>query len=449
MAIGHGILSLPRDDTIVAISTPPGRGALGIIRLSGKDAINIAGTVCKIDITPTQGGSAKACSVEFGDGIIDTAVITVWRAPRSFSGENMVEFTIHGSPFLLCALQKRLIEFGARPSAPGEFTLRALLNGKLSLASAGAIDAIINATGRAAAMAASKTLSGELTKKIESILVILENIELKTAAQTEFPENIDELSPLKIVELLDQALLNIQKLIEILEFGEKVTRESVIVIAGPPNVGKSTLTNALLGTERSIVHHKPGTTRDLVEDKCHFGDIEAILVDTAGLRETEDEVELIGVNRSCNRLSTADLVVFVLDGSSHDNTSEVVLLEKIYKLNHIIVLNKHDLGDKREFPHAIRTSALTGDGIDKLREKIKNRLAPSNTEALWAGAWQIDGLDKTRENIEHSIEACHMGLLDAALEEISSAIEFLREISGQTENRSIIEKVLEGFCLGK
>ncbi|HHS50174.1 MAG TPA: GTP-binding protein [candidate division Zixibacteria bacterium] len=451
MAEYRGILDFPRDDTIVAIATPAGRSALGIVRLSGDDSLDIAGKVLEssLDLHSLSGGTARAVEIRIGDGIVDTGVITVWRAPRSFTGEDAVEFTLHGSPILLTALRDRLIELGARPSAPGEFTLRAILNGKISIAEAGAIDAIIGAISISALKAVGRTLSGEFTEKIGEILGALEEIELKHTAQTEFPEHFDELSSDETAELLAKAVAQLDALASALKSSESLTQRAVVVIAGAPNVGKSTLANALLGAGRSIVHHAPGTTRDLVEEHCRFGDVEAVLVDTAGIRQTADEVELIGVNLAHRRLSDADMAIVVLDGSSPETADEEAVLKLTGEIPHIVVLNKCDLPQAREFSGAIRACALTGKGVQTIRERVAEMLIPPDSEPLWAGAWQIERITTARENLQSAIDACRLGLSDAAAIELASAISLVREAGGLEQNADIIGRVLEGFCIGK
>ncbi len=446
-----GIFDLPREDTIVAISTPLGRGALGIVRISGNHATEISSSAIRgsLDLAALPGGSAKVVSIDFGNGLTDGGVVTVWRAPKSYTGEDLIEFTIHGSPFLLEELLRRLVENGARAAAPGEFTLRAVLNGKMSLSEAGAVDAMIGAIDLYSAKAAGKALSGELNRRIERFLSKLEEIEFAGVAQTEFPEHFEDISIEKLANSLDSTERELSALIENARKGRKLAKGAQIVIAGTPNVGKSTLANALSGAESSIVHHLPGTTRDIVETNIRFGRFEASLVDTAGLRECADEVENIGVTKARARLFAADLVLFVIDGSEPFSPEENRALEAIEDTRRLVVVNKIDLGRVRRIQDAIEVSALTGEGLDSLKEKISASLAVPSEEAVWAGLWQIELLEAAKACLEGAREACKMELSDAAFAEISSAVQFLRESVGRVENRDIIERVLEGFCVGK
>ncbi len=445
------IFDLPRDDTIVAISTPPGRGALGIIRLSGPAAIEIASGLWKGSADPNEmaGGSARVGSVEPIEGLKDTAVLTLWRAPRSFTGEDIVELTLHGSPPLLDAVEMRAVDLGARPAAPGEFTLRALLNGKIGVSQAGAINALIEAPGIVAARAAARTLGGEFGRRIEPLIAELDDIELQGSAETEFPEQIEGASSGTIESRSIAIKAALDALVRDLRLGRQFAREAVVVIAGPPNVGKSTLANVLLGRQRSIVHHEPGTTRDLVEERCSFGQTAAILVDTAGLRETDDGVELIGVDIAHKRLREADLVVFVADSSVPPSREEIEALSKTEDRSRILVSNKSDLGIKREIEGWIAISALTGDGIDALRDSISRALAASDGDPIWAGTWQIERIDAAIEAVDAAIEAARMKAIDAAVTEIAEAARCLRETVGKDPPDNIIERVLDGFCIGK
>ncbi len=449
MAAVPGILELPRNDTIVAISTPPGRGALGIIRLSGSDAINISSALLhtKIDLKSLRGGSARVSTIDTGDGLIDTGVVTVWRAPKSFTGEDIVEFTLHGSPPLLSAVENRAVELGARPASPGEFTLRAILHGKMTLSEAGAISALIEAPGIVAAKAAARTLGGDYGRRITPIIEKLEEIELQTAAETEFPEQIERDNLGTIATKLTGIKTVVETLARDIRQGHSSVREAVVVVAGLPNVGKSTLTNALLGRERCIVHSEPGTTRDLIEERCDFDGIAAILVDTAGLRETDDGVELIGVDMAHKRLADADLVIFVIDASRELSSEEVAALSKTDDKKRIIVLNKSDIGGRRD--PGIPISALEGTGIESLREEIARALSSEDGDPIWAGSWQIERIDDAIESVESAIYATGIGAIDAAIEEIAHTSKSLSESIGKNPAADIIERVLDGFCIGK
>ena len=445
------ILEFPRDDTIVAIATPPGRAALGIVRISGPEAINIVSNLwsSKKAVEKLPGGSANVGSVKLPNGISDTAVITVWRCPKSYTGQDLIELTLHGSPALLAEVEKAAITFGARAAAPGEFTLRAIMNGKLSVSEAGAISALIEAPGIAAARAASKTLGGEFRKRTLELIDEIAGLEIIMTADTEFPDIAAVADVSEITEKIDSVVEEIRSLADDLEAGASLSELKVIVIAGPPNVGKSTLANRLIGRERSIVHEEPGTTRDLIESKCDFGEICATLVDTAGLRSTEHGVELIGVDMAHKRLSGADLVILLVDGSVLPTEEEKAALAKTENSERIIALNKSDLGLHPERTGDIAISAKTGDGVEKLRELAAKRLYTGETDALWAASWQIESINRALDAARNAMFAAQADALDAALEELTEADNNLRAAIGENAPEDIIARVLENFCIGK
>ncbi len=445
------ILELPADDTIVAIATPAGRSALGIVRLSGPSALVTASQLCvdSVELEKLSGGSARVCEISLSDGLRDTTVLTIWRRPKSYTGQDMVEFTLHGSPVLLAAFERAVIELGARPAAPGEFTLRAILNGKMALSEAGAISALIEAPGLAAARAASRTLGGELARRLEKLIAAIEEIELVVTADTEFPEDIEGVNTSEIILIIEALQDKLDALRTDIETGMNLSRLPVVVIAGPPNVGKSTLANALLRRQRSIVHHEPGTTRDLIEAECSFGDISALLVDTAGLRETADGIEAIGVDLAHRRLSEADMVLLLLDGSEQPNEEETRAISRTEDVNRLIVLNKTDIGLIPRNVTDVAISAKTGKGIDELREIIARGLCSDESEAIWAAAWQTEQVKSASEAITSALDAARNDALDAATEEIAEAANCLRTALGEEPSDDIIARVLDGFCIGK
>ncbi len=444
------ILELPENDTIVAMATPAGKGALAILRISGPDSIRIisdvwTGREALVDI---PGGSARV-------GVIDTpelkekAVATIWRAPNSYTGQDIVEITVHGSLPLILSIEREIIARGARAAAPGEFTYRALINGKMNISEAGAVKALIDAPGMAAVRAASRTLAGEFETRARVLIEHLSHVNTNIAADTEFPEAVDGLILENIGKDIRTIKWSMENLLRDMKTGDKLSRLQSVVIVGPPNTGKSTLANALLGRARSIVHSEPGTTRDIIESECDFGGVQAVLVDTAGLRDTDHGIELIGVDLAHKRLATADLVINLVDANVPVTEDVEKTLRLTAKMDRIIVLNKTDLKKTAIIDADIEISSLTGEGVGSLRELIAKRLIGEESDALWAGEWQIDRVSSAIDCINNAYLAVESEAIDAALEELLEAESALRHAIGENAGADIISRVLEDFCIGK
>jgi len=444
------ILELPENDTIVAMATPAGKGALAILRISGPDSIRIisdvwTGREALVDI---PGGSARV-------GIIDTpelkekAVATIWRAPNSYTGQDIVEITVHGSLPLVLSVERTIIYLGARAAAPGEFTYRALINGKMNLSEAGAVKALIDAPGMAAVRAASRTLAGEFESRARSLIDLLSRLSTDIAADTEFPEAVEGIEMEGLREEIETVRFSTKALLRDMKAGDKLSRLQSVVIVGPPNAGKSTLANALLGRDRSIVHSEPGTTRDIIESECDFGGVQAVLVDTAGLRDTDHGIELIGVDLAHKRLATADLVINLVDANVPVTEDVAKTLRLTEKMDRIIVLNKTDLKKTAIIDADIEISSLTGEGVGSLRELIAKRLIGEESDALWAGEWQIDRVSSAIDCMGNAGLAVENTAVDAALEELLEAENSLRKAIGENAGKDIISRVLDDFCIGK
>ncbi|HHV51570.1 MAG TPA: tRNA uridine-5-carboxymethylaminomethyl(34) synthesis GTPase MnmE [Clostridiales bacterium] len=451
---------------IAAISTAMAPAGLGVIRLSGDNAIEVASRIFRPAsksrrLTDLPGYSALYGWTFDAEGDIDECVALVFRAPHSYTGENVVELSCHGGLYLLQRTLRAAFAAGAVPAEPGEFTKRAFVNGKVDLTGAEAVMDLISANGRLAAKTALAAREGAIYKKIRSVLDGLTYAAANLSAFVDYPDDdIPELEPEALDEMLKNAEAELKKLIDRFDAG-KVVREGIdTVIVGRPNVGKSTLMNLLAGHERSIVTPIAGTTRDIVEETIRLGDVILRLADTAGLRSTDDQVEMIGVQRAKERLERAALVIAVFDGSEPLNDDDIELAEKASRQTSIAVINKSDKGLKidykyieSKFKHIVILSAETGEGIEALERAVSEVTgvsALSDTEPLLSTERQrlcvvkcLDAVREARGAIEQSYT------LDAVGVCIDDAIEALLELTGERATEAVVNKIFERFCVGK
>lgn len=470
------------DDTICAIATPPGEGGIGVLRISGLRALEVASHVVRLrsDVplhtipthkltladlcadntnAPAQQRDARPSS------FIDEALVVVMRGPHSFTGEDVVEIQCHGGPVILDQLCRGLISAGARLAEPGEFTKRAFLNGRLDLAQAEAVlDTIRAKTARSLTIAQSQR-RGELSRYIEEIrselVVALAHIE---AALDFAEEDIVFVRQDELMRLLDTTLAKLRHLVRSGHDGRILREGAVVAILGCPNVGKSSLMNALLRSDRAIVTPIPGTTRDLLEEQVSIDGIPVRLVDTAGIRMTDDPVEVEGIRRSRLAWADADLALILLDGSQPLSDSDCALLSQPESADALLVINKCDLprqlsrGDlDRSYPghgDVLEISATLQVGLDRLREAVGSRLVSGNLESnegvlvtnlRHAAACEraVQGIDQARQ----SIEAGRAGELVAM--DLRIAADALGEITGIITTDEILERIFVEFCIGK
>ncbi len=452
-------------DTIAAISTPQAAGGIGIIRISGSNAIEIAAKVftpAYIDsITELRGYSAAFGSVGFEGEKIDDAVALVFRAPKSYTGEDVVEISCHGGLFVLQKTLRTIFSAGARAAEPGEFTKRAFLNGKMDLTEAEAVMRIIGAQGEQAAKAAVTALDGALSKKLGEINSVIVGVCAGLGAWVDYPdEDIDELNRGEIREKLSWAKEEIEKLLDRFDSGRAVTEGINTAIVGRPNVGKSALMNMLTGFNRSIVTDIPGTTRDIVEETVRLGDIILRLADTAGIRETDDIVESIGVYMAKEKLEKADLIIAVFDSSTEIGDSDRDILSFCKNKRCIAVINKTDLESRldeseirSEMKTVVKISAKTGQGYDELRKAAEAMLGTAEIDpgaAMLATERQRDAAVRAADCLREAIEALDSGLtLDAVNVSTDCAVEALLEITGQKAREAVVDEIFANFCVGK
>lgn len=452
--------------TIAAISTPPAPAGLGIVRVSGQDALTVAARVFRPagrgkTLEQTAGYTALYGYVFDTDGDIDDAVALVFRAPHSYTGENVVELSCHGGLYLLQRTLRALLDAGAVAAGPGEFTRRAFLNGKMDLTAAESVMDSIAASGHLAARAALSAREGHLAAQMDGVRQLLTAMAAQFAAFVDYPDDdIPDLEPDAMRGVLTQARQEVDTLLATFDAG-RVLREGVdTAIVGRPNVGKSTLMNRLAGWERSIVTDIPGTTRDVVEETVRLGEITLRLSDTAGLRQSDDQVESIGVERARSRLQTAALVLAVLDGSDSLSEEDRNLLTSLRDTPAIAVINKAD----RELamspdevrtlcPYTVVLSAQEGQGIDELAEAVQKLTGVAGldeSQPILTTERQRDGLRRCRACLDEALEAVEQGLtFDAVSVGVDGAIEALLELTGQRATETVVNEVFARFCVGK
>lgn len=451
--------------TIAAIATPQGAGGIGIVRISGPKSQEVADRIFRSPgnrrIRDTAGYQALYGHIYEGDILVDEAIALVFRAPRSYTGEDVVELSCHGGMYVLGRVLSAALSAGAVAAAPGEFTKRAFLNGKLSLTQAESVMDIIGAQGRQAAAAALAAREGVLGRRIQDVTDSLVELAAHLSAYIDYPEDdIPELQEVQLVGSLSDARRRLDDLLATYDAG-KILREGVdTVIVGRPNVGKSTLMNVLSGVERSIVTHIPGTTRDVVEETVRLGDVVLRLADTAGLHETDDPVEAIGVEKARGRLETAGLVLAVFDASQNLEEEDKHLLEKLDGRPAVAVINKTDLTPcideafvRRHVPHVVTISAKQEMGMEQLTEAVCDVLGAGSWDpsaGMLANERQRDCVRRAGEAVKEALDATQMGMTyDAVSVSVEGAIDALLELTGERATEAVVDQVFARFCVGK
>lgn len=449
------------DDTIVAIATPAGRGALGVVRLSGPRALDCAGLLlaCGATLQPRHATLTRVTSDD-GAAAVDQVVATFFPAPHSYTGEPVVEITGHGSPVLLQAVLKRAMATGARLAEPGEFTLRSFLNGKRDLIQSEAVADLIDAATPLQARLAFDQLEGTLTERITAIDARLFDLIARLEASLDFPdEGFHFVEPARVAAEIGELIAALDDLLRGAATGRMIREGATVVIAGRPNVGKSSVFNKLAGADRAIVTPIPGTTRDLVTEHVNIGGIAVTLVDTAGWRETFDVVEAEGVSRGNQARRIADLVLLVLDGSQPLTAADEQLLVETATSHRIVVTNKSDLRCTGSFgglaasvlPATIHVSALTGEAFDRLHQAISGALLGDEQlrdDAPISNTRHISLIEQCRVSLAAAGEAANVPE-EFLLTHLQAARTCLDEIVGRRTNEDVLRHIFERFCLGK
>ena len=451
---------------IAAISTPISPAGLGVIRISGSGAIELAARVFRPlnqgrELTALRGYTAAYGHIEDTDGRVDECVATVFRAPHSYTGEDVVEFSCHGGVYLLQRTLRALFAAGAIPAEAGEFTRRAFLNGKMDLSRAEAVMDLISAEGRLAAKTALATREGAVFQALQPIKEQLIGWQAQISAFVDYPDDdIPELEPSVLLEGLLSAEQALAHLLETYDAGRILRTGVDTVIVGSPNVGKSTLMNCLAGCDRSIVTAVAGTTRDVVEESVRVGELTLRLSDTAGIRETEDVVEAIGVQRSRKRLESAALVLAVFDSSRELSEDDVALIDELPADTTIVVLNKQDLEEKinkeyifNKFKHIVGMQAANGSGKDELTRAITEVTGLyhlEEAEPMLASERQRECVARAREALLEAVGALQAGLSqDAVAVSVDGALAALLELTGERATEAVVNGIFARFCVGK
>lgn len=453
-------------ETIAAIATPLAESAIGIVRLSGRNAISIAAKFFQ----PVVGGTLEtARSHHMLRGLVldtqsrplDDAMAVVFRAPNSYTGEDIVEFHCHGSPVVLAELLNCFFRMGARSARPGEFTKRAFLSGRLDLAQAEAVIDIISAETVDAARNAAGQLGGVISRMVTDCYDKLSDVCAHFGACVDYPD--EDIEPMDIPVLasgLRQIAGQLTSLSATYERGRILKNGVTCVLVGRPNVGKSSLLNALVGYDRAIVTPRAGTTRDTIEECVHMGGVLLRLVDTAGIRESDDEIERLGVERTIAAAQSAQMVFVVLDGSQPLNEDDRRAIDAARGKTAVIIVNKSDLEQNLDidaleaaFLYVLKVNSLTGDGLDKLESLIRRRFESAALKfdgSSLTNTRHAEAVARAGEAVEEAAIALEAGMtLDAVLMDVETAMSALGEITGRLVSEDILARIFDRFCVGK
>ncbi len=477
------------DETICAIATPMGEGGIGVIRVSGPAAIDVAAHVVRprtraslrhLDSHRLYVSDVVSARESAPDGrpetpsVIDEALVVVMRKPRSYTGEDVVEIQTHGGAGILQTACRNLVRHGARLAQPGEFTKRAFLNGRLDLAQAEAVLDTIRATTARSLQAAQALLRGSLSREIDALREGLIRVLAHLEAGMDFAEDdVVFIHTSEVRKVLEDTQRALERLIASYDEGRIVRDGITVAIVGRPNVGKSSLLNALLNVERVIVSEEPGTTRDVIDESLNVGGIALRVMDTAGLRRTRDRIEEAGIRRTETAIADADALLFVIDGSAGVTDADRVLLDTYGGRRHLLVVNKMDLPEARALPApamhkrgnvsgerdgacagVVSVSARTGEGLDRLKSDIHNlfvtevrEAAPSVLVTRLRHRASLDRAHGSLEEAMRSLQGREAG--ECVALDLRAALDALGEITGAVSTEDILDRVFRDFCIGK
>jgi len=430
-------------EPIVALATPWGVGALHVIRISGDNSRNIVEAFLDKPLSRPRHASLRF----FHSKKVEDQVIAIWYPePHSYTGEEMVEIMCHGNPAIAELIIESLLDAGMKPAQPGEFTFRAFLNGKMDLTQAEAVNDLIMARSTELLKAGENTLKGKLSTEIADLRDKVLNVLAFLQAAMDFPEDVEESS---IEAQLEEILVETEELVKNARTAEVLRKGINLVIAGRPNVGKSSLMNALVGMERSIVSQIPGTTRDYVEQYTVLGKIPVNVVDTAGLRHTDDPIEQEGVKLALSRIAEADLVIFLYDASLGWTEEDQQMLNLVQEEKTIVVGNKIDKGKApNQHPKAYFISAKEKTGIDRIIEAIHQLMNITEPPKLLVSQRQMGLLEKTLNDIRDALE--HLSVYaEVAADDLFSSLRHLTALTSGDVEEDLLYTVFSNFCIGK
>ncbi len=458
-------MSLFNNDVIAAISTPVGVGGISVIRVSGKSAIETADSVFRSvsgkKLSELKGYSALFGKIYDGEEPLDEAVVTVFKAPHSYTGEDVAEISCHGGMYITNQVLRTVLKNGARLANPGEFTERAFLNGKIDLTESEAVMDIISAKGKAAARSALGIKEGRLRAEIDEVKSLLLNEAAHLSAWADYPEeDIPEVSNDVLFNNLSDACGKLGALLKNYDCGKAVKQGIDTLIIGKPNVGKSTLMNFLTGAQKSIVTDIPGTTRDIIEETVVIGSAVLILSDTAGLRDSDDPIEKIGVELVKKRINSCGLALAVFDASRPLDDDDMSMLELLGDVPSVAVINKTDLDCvidtefiKSRADKCVFISASNGDGMDELTQAVESLTGAADFDenaATLSNERQYQCVTRALAPLEEALDAVKMGItLDAVTVLIEESIQNLLELTGERAGDEIVHNVFSRFCVGK
>lgn len=449
------------DDTIAAISTPPGEGGIGIVRLSGANSSEIAGKIFTGKLRRRRLAYGRIINPASGE-VLDEVLTALMPAPHTYTREDIVEINCHGGPLVLQQILELVLKMGARLAMPGEFTLRAFLNGRIDLSQAEAVIDIIKSRTSSSLKIALSGLEGNLSQEIKTLKNNLMESLAYLTARIDFPE--DEIEQQDVKPFIEKDLKRVRELIASADAGIIYREGLKTAIVGRPNVGKSSLLNSLLRADRAIVTPVPGTTRDTLEETADIRGLPLVLVDTAGITRSQNVIESLGIERTYKAISQADLVLWLIDASEPLQSQDYDIMALLNSKRFLTVVNKIDLPIQLNLSEIkgeyARISALTGQGLDELEEKILDMVSLISPTLLDKGgsrgaflishARHKDALSRAETALSHSLAGLEQGIPeDLAALDISNAIECLGEITGETVREDLLDTIFSKFCIGK